>query len=542
MPSRFAILISVGCAVAARPDGIAAPLRDLDPVEIEGRDLPQLIGQDPSEIIGFRFLDGWAQIPIQIDERKTDSLARIRGATGRGEDVVTLIYADAGTLAGSDPDPAFDADDELAFLFADAGDPAPGADPDGVRPGTRIELRITDPQAPLERFAYLFVSDGARAPDAGKEYVSYSFELLSGSTSGTGPNPEDSTIETSRYRQHFSERWVHDGTEIRTGGATGVDLLDRDEFLFAPGVCSRSTDTFSAGGGAFIANRDGPVRAIRSVIGANSGALTQRDWIAYEGRMAVRTYLRVHPIQATWAFYDFAAAAKGMTYRDDLNPEGLAIDGIPDDARTGQLTWQSVTGPQGSLTIAWILETNIEDLTLASYYFDDDTPPWIPCTGDAFLYAASGPATGGIPDTDGGSPNFFVSTRIVYYDAPGISLEDVLGRVAAARSPLHVENRGGGGGAPMRRGDAGADGAIDLADPIFTLEHLFASGSAPPCPKAADANDDGAIDIADPIHILNYIFVFGPPPPSPYPDCGADPTPDGLRCDVYPPCEPSGNP
>jgi hypothetical protein len=70
----------------------------------------------------------------------------------------------------------------------------------------------------------------------GQDYVDYKFRLLKGGTSGNGPNPEDSVVKTSRYRNQFSDRWVHDGTQITVGDASGVDILDRDKFQFKPGV------------------------------------------------------------------------------------------------------------------------------------------------------------------------------------------------------------------------------------------------------------------------------------------------------------------
>ena len=41
----------------------------------------------------------------------------------------------------------------------------------------------------------------------------------------------------------------------------------------------------------------------------------------------------------------------------------------------------------------------------------------------------------------------------------------------------------------FKRGDANASKAIDMADAIFMLTHLFAHGPAPSCRDAGDAND-----------------------------------------------------
>jgi hypothetical protein len=89
----------------------------------------------------------------------------------------------------------------------------------------------------------------------------------------------------------------------------------------------------------------------------------------------------------------------------------------------------------------------------------------------------------------------------------------------------------------FRRGDTNADSALDIADAIFTLSYLFASGTAPTCLDAADSNDDGEINVADAIFVLQYLFAGGLAIPPPYPECGIDPTVDELDCLAYRPCE-----
>ena len=85
------------------------------------------------------------------------------------------------------------------------------------------------------------------------------------------------------------------------------------------------------------------------------------------------------------------------------------------------------------------------------------------------------------------------------------------------------------------RGDANADGANDIGDPITMLGFLFSGGSVP-CLRALDGNDDEAVDIGDPVYILGALFSGGPPPNAPYPGCGGDPTPGPLGCASFPPC------
>ncbi len=88
----------------------------------------------------------------------------------------------------------------------------------------------------------------------------------------------------------------------------------------------------------------------------------------------------------------------------------------------------------------------------------------------------------------------------------------------------------GGEEVPFTRGDANADGEVDIADATATLGFLFEAEADVRCPKALDSNDDGSINISDPAYLLNFLFASGELIPPPYPDPGVDPTPDELPC------------
>ena len=88
----------------------------------------------------------------------------------------------------------------------------------------------------------------------------------------------------------------------------------------------------------------------------------------------------------------------------------------------------------------------------------------------------------------------------------------------------------------FRRGDSSADNELNIADAVFTLMYLFASGPAPTCLDAADANDDGAVAIADAIAALSHLFAGSSDLPEPFGECGVDPTEDELGCVEYAPC------
>lgn len=412
-----------------------------DPVVTVGAKLPALIGTQPDKIVGFRYSAGaWQQIPIQIDERAVVGFDQIR--RNNRLTVSALVYTDAGTWTGADPDANFDADDELVFMARHAGGPAGFGDPAGVLPGKRVGLAVEDPISSAIRYVYFFVSGGQLVPGAGKKLVSYEFKLNSGDYKTNfdlqGLNPEASTVATTQYRLGFSAEWVLDRLEVRAGAATGVDVLDRHKFQFAPGVCNRTTGTFSAGGGAFIANKNGPVRGIRSVVGANSGVVTQRDWLFYEGRVDIVSYLRVHAIGGTWFFFDWSPLAAGMTYYDDHNEAGLAVDGKPDSWRAGALSYQFLTGVQGSIVNSLRIETDIPGFRSTSFYDDNTSPSWSQCTGDAFAYSASGPRTGALPNTDPlrGPANALTSYSVLYLEAPGMTLAAAKRLAASGRSPV----------------------------------------------------------------------------------------------------------
>jgi len=90
--------------------------------------------------------------------------------------------------------------------------------------------------------------------------------------------------------------------------------------------------------------------------------------------------------------------------------------------------------------------------------------------------------------------------------------------------------------AAFKRGDANLDGAVDISDPVKTLNFLFIGAPNPGCDDAMDANDSGAVDISDGVYSLNFLFTGGKAPPAPYPDCGEDETADSLGCNSYPLC------
>jgi hypothetical protein len=417
------LLLATGCTLN----------RPADPVVMNGAQVPALNDVTAGDVVAFRWVNGWDQVPVQVDERKVVDFGTVYNQAPTG--FTTTAYADPGTFTGADADPDVDANDELVFMAKDAGLEAPGdaAAPAGVVAGSGLKVRVrsTFGGETKDAWVYLFERSGGLSPGAGESYVDYDFDLLSGDYKTTyrlqdGPNPENTTITTPFYVDHFSDRWLNDQIKVKAGNATEADILDRAKALLGPGNCGRSEDTFDDAEGAFVANKVGPVRAIRSYVGANSGPRTQREHIFYEQRQDIRTFLRVHAIPGPWDFFDYSSAASGMTYRNNLNTGGVTIDGVPDSVTNGTLNWESVDGPQGGLAMVHTLVTDITGLNNTSYYLDDSTPaatgPERQCTGDAQAFGESGPwLNSGLPNTDPGLGTFnsLTSTRTIYFEEPG---------------------------------------------------------------------------------------------------------------------------
>jgi hypothetical protein len=463
-------------AICALPGAASADLgvpgRQADPVVLTGNRTPALAGSAPGRIVAFSYDGRWRQIPVQVDERAVVDYPAVRQFhQTSGRPFTHLAYADPGTYAGGDPIAALDANDEIALMSKDAGELADDVrSPAGVVRSTRTQVAVSDPLAAgPKRFVYLYRTNAGLDPAAGRSYVDYDFSLDSGDykttysfsgvpggdngnpTEGPG-NPESSSVSTDFYEQQIGARWIHDGLEV--GGGTGVDILDGDKNQVSYS-CGRSELTFSRGGGGFIANRSGPVRAIRSYIGANSGTYTQQDRIYYQRKEVLRTDLRVHPgINVISQFLDYSPQASGMTYRNSAKPAGVTIDGVPDPSmETGnslgpEVLWEQATGPQGTLSIVNRYETNIDGITIGSYYQDDSTSPaTAQCGGYADLEAwgSSGPVismpsvSGGInTDPTLGAAYDFQGSRTIFYSPPGGGAGLAQRRSAQVDSPLRA--------------------------------------------------------------------------------------------------------
>jgi uncharacterized repeat protein (TIGR01451 family) len=456
----------------------------------------RLLGIAPGDLVAFRRGDsGWEQIPVQVDEREVMDLNRVyttsrpncsdpcyRNPPASGIDHQHPEYTDPDTFVGPDSNPTLDADDEVALMAADAGGPrtTPYA-PEGVDASSAVEVKITDPLDGGVGYAYLFEDTSGLDPAAGQDYVDYEFNLTNspyktgaynpldndgaavlGNGMNYGPRPETSFVTTDNYHRGFTDRWYDNELRVLRGSATGDDILDRhdDQFDAADASCVRTQDTFRRGEGAFIVNTDGPVRAIRDFIGANSGPHVQRQHIFYGSVEQINTFLRVHPIPGVVDFFDYSEAGIGLTYENGvMTPNGVVngtpaggvtIDGVPDAVTgagaAGLPGFESVDGPQGALTMTQRLLTNNPDPGYHLNYRDGNVTNQNLCTGDdEELYGSSGPQlNSAVNNTDeagrvqwgGGQYSNLFYERNIYYGAPGQA--DGPQKLAELQAPLEL--------------------------------------------------------------------------------------------------------
>lgn len=459
-----------------------------DPVVFSGRDVPRMIGAAPSKIVAFAWRGKWRQIPLQIDERKTVSVRDLYPTPApryvRAPDTTfnLEVYADGRTRTGADPKAWLDVDDEIALMAQDTGfrvkSGKVGA-PAGTVSNRASLVTARDPRTGSRGYIYLFMAKRRFDQSAGRSYVKYDFKplylspgqsLREGYRYANSPNPEDTTLSTAFYSTHSTDRWMDDEIRIKAGGASGVDILDREVAQATRTSCGRSELTFSGSWtpedrgddtdeGTFVAVKSGPIRAIRDYMGANSGPYTQRQHIYYQRREDMTTFLRVHPMLDLYTWTDYSAAAAGMTYRNQENPAGVPVDGSPDvleqpdtsDFGPGKVFWEQLVGPQGSVSTVASVRTTLPSPSFGSYYLDDTAVPLTgnrrQCAGDGVSYGASGfgilgPVT---PNTDPRlhvdpltEVNSLTVERVRYFGSPQDGAATATALADRVRLPLRV--------------------------------------------------------------------------------------------------------
>ena len=403
------LLITAAGTGTARAEVLES--REAEPVVLTGSETPKLLGVAPGDVVAFawfegwnRVPDGWVPTPVQVDERKLIDYRDFRRSTSGGTGGFTALgYADPATDGHG-----LDANDEISMMAFDAGLPAGDRQPPpGVDPDTRTSVTITDPLDPGQHaYVYLFARTGDLPQDAGYDLVDYR---------------PDSGLTTARYDLGIRNRWQINRLTIAAAEGPDVDILDGDKFNTTGSGCEESELAFSRDGGGYAARIDGPVRAIRSVVGAGDDQFARRDYTFYEGMFETRTILDdVSGPRRVISALDFSARAIGATYRNSANQAGVKVDGNPDVLDRGPAGWEQVSGPQGSLTSVSRLVSAPPGAGLSTFQEDEALPPAgspMLCSGDAHAYGAAGPEVD-LPGTGSAGADRFEMVRKTWLDGP----------------------------------------------------------------------------------------------------------------------------
>jgi hypothetical protein len=328
--------------------------------------------------------EAWKKVAGDCSARYPRTAAEAQ-ATGLVTPGPQETYADY-THAMADPVAGLDDDDEIALQARDAGEQVPSgtAPPKGASNGQAVA--VTDPLDPTHvRWTYLFLTphgssftartsavrmtrdeDADQWIDRGSFADGSPFKLGSSNT-GYGPNlpgtvcdpdgtrrtskdrfPRDGiTVSTPTYQLTATGRWMVRGFQVAkpTGHGYGPDLIDRWKgraFQQSPDssvslVGFEDEQVNWEANGTLLGWRQGPVRAIREIWGADSGTNVTKTETYYRDADTYRYRVRVHPIppDGLYTSWDYNKAAMG-TYYNLEKPDGVPIDGQNDD--TGQVS------------------------------------------------------------------------------------------------------------------------------------------------------------------------------------------------------------
>jgi hypothetical protein len=178
--------------------------RTIDPVLIQGYELPWLKGKDIDRLGVYAYREGkMVPVPFQIDQRDSsgnwvwDVVYRQPFVfKEEGKNTISMrnpVYRGPGTVDDQDPrgKKLLDANDVLVFMAADVGDRHPEAG-DEFGPATVLEIEVSD--SLLQTSGWIYVTWQADSPPlrSGKRYMRY----------GHGT---EKVVQSPAYRFHYSD-------------------------------------------------------------------------------------------------------------------------------------------------------------------------------------------------------------------------------------------------------------------------------------------------------------------------------------------------
>ncbi len=341
--------------------------RTVDPVIVQGKELPGMRGRPLAGLRAFALRDGRLEaIPYQIDE--FDEKGRITCPEGKDP----RKDEDEGHL---------DSNDEVVVMAADLGDKAPRrVFPTDARAAS--EVRVQDPTSGAQAWFYLFDFDSPPPPSPVK-YVQY--------------EPTEDKASSDLYLVDFNERRsiLLDDMRIKgKDGKLGVNIIDR--IKVRTWFKSRIFITFKFNEeditSRVTAYKNGPIRSVRSADyflkllfikvtpSAHVDYLFYRNAIVGPGELKVpfnpKLVLRGGSRAVTGL--DFDEAVRGWQFYSARNPTPIVLDGSNqkgDGIEKSDVNWFALFGEEGGTMTRVVYGPSILKAKQGYdlYYVDDPT-------------------------------------------------------------------------------------------------------------------------------------------------------------------------
>ncbi len=344
----FVGVLSIACAASW-----AAPSRDDEPVLILGASMPELEGKPISQIFVYRWnaaTGAFDPIPFQLDPRVDEVFN-----AGTQYQFTETMYDVFGQSNG-----LLDDNDELAFLFGDAGPRAPdqatwvaGADAE------RYEVQVTSslPGGGNAQTRWAYVFSGSALPVSPTQYVQWN-------RAATG------TVTTPVFSLVYQGNWLLTELHIAAPCGNGLDLIDRVKGRAStPFGVQEDEESWSANS-SYLGGIVGPVRAIRYVRGATSGVNTIHHDVIYRGVWRREVNLRVHPLAKASLYIDWLPNAGAAYYSPNVTG-GVPVDGVPDSVPGTYVPWTLVRSAGGGLAVVHEVPPSPLLQTKVATYRDD---------------------------------------------------------------------------------------------------------------------------------------------------------------------------
>jgi hypothetical protein len=374
-------LVAVCCL-----DARAAGSRDDEPVVIPGAALADLAGVDVHDLDVFVWggnAGGYVPIPFQVDERILASFNE-----GTPYPFSQTMY----DVEGRD-DGLLDADDEVVFMYRDAGQtPAPAAAPWPAGAGdVSYEIAVQDPRGGGSPRRYVYVFSGAGLARSPVAYVAWA-------------GSEDRPVASELFEVGFAGRWLVNTLRVFSPCGAGVDLIDRVKGRAEPLPTRAEDEDGWNTNSTWLGGLVGPVRAIRYVRGANSALNTIMHDVVYRNLWERTVDLRVHPLPSARLYIDWLPGS-GRTEFLSTARGGVTVDGNPDSVPQTLLSWSIMRTPAGGGAVLYTVPATPLVAQRLTYYRDDrnfddrieENPGY--ADDDDAAYGATGVQLSGVGDS-----------------------------------------------------------------------------------------------------------------------------------------------